>query len=388
MARLLDAEGVRYVALDLDPERVREAAAAGDTVVFADSSRREALIAAGIMRASAVALTFSDAAAAVRVLAHIRGLNPSLPVVARARDEADIERLTAAGATEVVPEAFESGVMLASHTLVLAGVPLSRVMRRVAQVRDEQYGLLRGLFHGRGEEPADGRTRLHAVTLEAGAYGAGRRLEELKLGGFGVAGARRAPPGREAQARAGRGGRAARRRRGGPARRAGVHRRSGEAAVERSVKENKNPSKKKPARGRLFSADGAPSLERAADRIDVAAGFRVGGGGVDRADRRVGSRSAPSARTVPLPAMPSSICVSTAMATLSGRLAEHMIRPTKPGPPASSQRGDRARAPLPVCTPSMPVRALNGCSVPVPATKPARRRCIPEHARLGGAGAV
>jgi len=187
MARLLDAEGLRYVALDLDPERVREAAAAGDTVVFADSSRREALIAAGIMRASAIALTFADAAAAVRVLTHVRALNPALPVVVRARDEADIERLTAAGATEVVPEAFESGVMLASHTLVLAGVPLSRVMRRVAQVRDEQYGLLRGLFQGRGEESAaDTRTQLHAVTLDARAYGVGHSLGELRLETLGV----------------------------------------------------------------------------------------------------------------------------------------------------------------------------------------------------------
>jgi monovalent cation:H+ antiporter-2, CPA2 family len=187
MARLLDAEGVRYVALDLDPERVREAAAAGDTVVFADSSRREALIAAGIMRAAAVAFTFADVAAALRVLTHVRALNASVPVIVRARDEADLERLTAAGATEVVPEAFESGVMLASHTLVLAGVPLSRVMRRVAQVRDQQYGLLRGLFHGRSEEsPADSRTRLHAVALDARARGVGRRVADLRLADLGV----------------------------------------------------------------------------------------------------------------------------------------------------------------------------------------------------------
>ena len=79
-------EGVRYVALDLDPERVREAAAAGDTVVFADSSRREALVAAGIARAAAVAITFADATAAVRVLAHVHELNASVPVDrARAR---------------------------------------------------------------------------------------------------------------------------------------------------------------------------------------------------------------------------------------------------------------------------------------------------------------
>ncbi len=187
MARLLDAEGVRYVALDLDPERVREAAAAGDTVVFADSARREALIAAGITRAAAVALTFSDVAAAMRVLTHVRALNAALPVIVRARDEADIERLTAAGATEVVPEAFESGVMLASHTMVLAGVPLSRVMRRVAQVRDAQYGLLRGLFHGRDDDAStDKRARLHAITLDARSRGLGRLLADLRLQDLGV----------------------------------------------------------------------------------------------------------------------------------------------------------------------------------------------------------
>src|SRR5712691_5638736 len=188
LARLLDAEGVRYVALDLDPERVREAAAAGDAVVFADSSRREALAAAGIARAAAVVVTFADTAAAVRVLAHIHGLNSAVPVIVRARDESDIERLTAAGATEVVPEAFESGLMLASHTLVMVGVPLSRVMRRVSQVRDEQYRLLRGLFHGPSEWRGDGEAaaRLHAVTLDANAHATGRPLAALGLEALGV----------------------------------------------------------------------------------------------------------------------------------------------------------------------------------------------------------
>jgi len=179
LARLLDAEGVRYVALDLDPERVREAAAAGDTVVFADGMRREALIAAGISRAAAVVLTFADAATAVRLLAQIHDLNPSVPVIVRARDEADIGPLSEAGASEVVPEAFESGVMLASHTLVWVGVPFSRVMRRMSQVRGERYGLLRGLFLGRDEVEAG--VRLHSVTLELGARAIGRTVAELDL---------------------------------------------------------------------------------------------------------------------------------------------------------------------------------------------------------------
>jgi CPA2 family monovalent cation:H+ antiporter-2 len=158
---------------------VREAALAGDNVAFADSSRREALLAAGIARAAAVVVTFADINVALRVLAHIHALNPAVPVIVRARDEADIARLTEAGATEVVPEAFESGVMLASHTLVVVGVPLSRVMRRVSQVRDAQYSLLRGLFPGGGESADGDVARLHAVTLEADAYAVGKTLPDL-----------------------------------------------------------------------------------------------------------------------------------------------------------------------------------------------------------------
>jgi CPA2 family monovalent cation:H+ antiporter-2 len=189
IARLLDAEGVRYVALDLDTERVREAALAGDAVVFADCSRREALIAAGILRAAAVVITFGDSAAAVRVLAHIHSLNESVPVVARARTDDDIARLTAAGASEIVPEALESGLMLASHTLVWIGVPLNRVVRRVRAVRDEQYGLLRGLFHGAGDDAEtieSAQPRLHAVTLGGDARAVGKSLAQVGLDELGA----------------------------------------------------------------------------------------------------------------------------------------------------------------------------------------------------------
>jgi CPA2 family monovalent cation:H+ antiporter-2 len=189
IARLLDAEKVRYVALDLDPERVREAALAGDTVVFADSSRREALIAAGVLRASAVVVTFAESAQAVRAIAHVHSLNPAVPVIARARDEADIARLSAAGASEIVPEALETGLMLASHTLVWMGVPLSRVVRRVRAVRDEQYGLLRGLFHGAGDDSGaadSAQARLHAVTLSGNARALGKILDTQALEDLGV----------------------------------------------------------------------------------------------------------------------------------------------------------------------------------------------------------
>lgn len=189
LARFFEQEGISYVALDLDPERVREAAAAGETVVYGDSARREALMAAGLARASALVITFADTQASLKILHHAHAINPSLAVIVRTLNDTDMERLQAAGAAEVVPDAFESSLMLASHALVLMGVPLARVVRRVRAVRNSRYSLLRGFFHGEDDAAADAaeqQPRLHSVTLAAGAYAVGNTLADLDLAALSV----------------------------------------------------------------------------------------------------------------------------------------------------------------------------------------------------------
>ncbi len=190
LARFFEQEGIGYIALDLDPERVREAAAAGETVVYGDGARREALIAAGLARASALVISFPDIPAALKILHHAQSINPALPVIVRTLDDADMERLQAAGAAEVVPDTFESSLMLASHALVLMGVPLARVVRRVRLVRDSRYSLLRGFFHGEGDAAADAaehrQPRLHSVTLAQGSYAVGKTPAELELAALGA----------------------------------------------------------------------------------------------------------------------------------------------------------------------------------------------------------
>jgi len=189
MARFIEQENVSYVALDLDPERVREAGAAGDTVVYGDAARQETLMAAGIMRASAMVISFGDTEAALRVMHRAQGLRPDLPIVTRATDEKDMDRLAQGGAAEVVPEALEAGIMLASHALALVGVPLNRVVRRIRDIRSQRYALMRGFFHG-GSDAGDGpdatQQRLHSVTLPAGAHAIGRTIGSLGLDALGV----------------------------------------------------------------------------------------------------------------------------------------------------------------------------------------------------------
>lgn len=190
LARFLAQENISYVALDLDPERVREAAAAGESVVYGDAARRETLVAAGISRASVLIVSFANTPAAEKVLHHVQQLKPDMPVVVRTADESDMDVLSRAGAAEVVPESLEASLMLASHALVLLGVPLNRVLKMIRNIRGQRYRLLRGFFRGVSDREGDLgeslQTRLHSVVLGAGAYAVGRSLEELALAPMGV----------------------------------------------------------------------------------------------------------------------------------------------------------------------------------------------------------
>ncbi|MGE5468933.1 MAG: cation:proton antiporter [Ignavibacteria bacterium] len=190
LARFLESEGISYVALDNDPERVHAAAAAGEPVVFGDCTRSEILLAAGLKRASVVVVTFADLDASLRTLDRLRSIRSDIPIVARSREQDDAERLFAAGAAEVVPEALESSVMLATHALALLGVPLHRVIKRLRELREKHYELLRGFFVGAsdaGDHLHDAQQpRLRAVSIAPGAYAVGRTLAELQLEALGA----------------------------------------------------------------------------------------------------------------------------------------------------------------------------------------------------------
>ncbi|MBS0308582.1 MAG: TrkA C-terminal domain-containing protein, partial [Proteobacteria bacterium] len=97
--------------------------------------------------------------------------------------------LRAAGAAEVVPEAIEGSLMLASHAMVQLGVPLRRVVHRVQVARGERYASLRGFIHGAGDAADDDshvQMRMHSVTLHDTAYAIGKSLTSLNLHVLGV----------------------------------------------------------------------------------------------------------------------------------------------------------------------------------------------------------
>jgi monovalent cation:H+ antiporter-2, CPA2 family len=130
-----------------------------------------------------VVISFLGTGTALRILAAIHKLRPNMPVVVRTQDDLDLERLRAAGATEVVPESIEGSLMLSSHALALAGVPLRRVLRDVQQARAQRYELLRGYFHGVTDdsEEEQAHDRLHSVSLPNKSRWDTRQILALQL---------------------------------------------------------------------------------------------------------------------------------------------------------------------------------------------------------------
>lgn len=190
LARFLELEKISVIALDADPMRVKQAAAAGDSVVFGDASRKEVLTAAGLSRAAAIVVSFADTHAAMTILAHARELRPDVPVIVRTFDDTDVEKLKKAGAAEIVAEVVEGSLMLATQTMLLLGVPLNKVLMRLRTVRGERYQLMRGFFPGASDEqdsaPEGPQSRLRSILIDGGAAAVGKSIEDLGLVEAGV----------------------------------------------------------------------------------------------------------------------------------------------------------------------------------------------------------
>lgn len=185
VARFLEPEGFEFVALDLDPMRVKRAREAGDPVYYGDGTNPAVLKAAGVEHARALVISYFRIPVILKILAHVKKLRPDLPVLVRTRDDAELDKLMQAGATEVIPETMESSLMVAAHLLQVLGVPLRKILRDIQEVRAHRYSLLRSVFRGQDALPLDPshafREQLYTVTLEPGAHAINRSLEELNL---------------------------------------------------------------------------------------------------------------------------------------------------------------------------------------------------------------
>ena len=178
IGRMLEETAVPYGALDSDPARVNEAALAGVPIRFGDAARAELQRGLGLETAGLVVLCIDDWQAALRALETARSLNPTVPILVRSHDDRHMDAFLEAGATEVVPETFESSLMLFTHVMGLLRRAPADTEAALDRVRADRYHLLHGVIAG--ERHSIYPEVLHPVPLgdDAAALGAPAILPE------------------------------------------------------------------------------------------------------------------------------------------------------------------------------------------------------------------
>lgn len=148
VSKVIADAGFSYVALDLDPKRVRTCRARGFPVYFGDANQINVLSAAGAGRAKMVVITLDHASAASRIVTALRARYADLPIYVRARDQQHVRGLEAIGASEVVSEAAESSLQLGGIVLKSLGVSVDEVTSLIENYREDDYAKLEKIIGG------------------------------------------------------------------------------------------------------------------------------------------------------------------------------------------------------------------------------------------------
>ena len=139
VARLLEAENINFVAIDIGPEHVASERQKGNPVYLGDASSLEMMESVGIARASSVIITLSNEVTLKKTAKKISKLYPKLPIIVRAKDLAKSDELYAVGAKIIVPETYETGLQLGGAVLKSVGISEFEVSRIKNQFRAGNY---------------------------------------------------------------------------------------------------------------------------------------------------------------------------------------------------------------------------------------------------------
>ena len=142
---MLERVGIRYVAFDLDLDRVAEGRALGHDVHYGDVTDPNMLGAAAIAKARAAVVTTHEYEHTKRVTGNLRHFYPQVPVLTAVpylfqRDE--LRRLGASQTVALMPEG-----MLDFGALVLGRLQVesTEIERLTEELRADDYALLRGV---------------------------------------------------------------------------------------------------------------------------------------------------------------------------------------------------------------------------------------------------
>jgi glutathione-regulated potassium-efflux system protein KefB len=145
VARVLRAQGVRFVALDHSVEQLDLVQRFGGwtDIFYGDPARPELLRAAQADKAQVFVLASDDPESSLRVARLVRRQYPHLKVIARARNRQHVWRLMDLGIEAPVRETLCSSLEMTRMTLEALGVTAEVAAARVERFRQQDAELLR-----------------------------------------------------------------------------------------------------------------------------------------------------------------------------------------------------------------------------------------------------
>lgn len=141
IAEMLTAEGIPYIAIDLDVNAVMVGREHGFNVVYGNTSSDAVLRDFGLMprRTKAVVVALDNVSTAKDTILTVRNIAPKVKIFARARNLADSKELLKEGVTEVLPETIESSFMLGQGLLTHLGIPEKKINKLLNDLRSDNY---------------------------------------------------------------------------------------------------------------------------------------------------------------------------------------------------------------------------------------------------------
>lgn len=145
VARAGRQAGIPYLIIEANPDTVKREKDQGEPIFYGDAVHETVLIKAGIKAARVLVVVINDPVSTRRITELAHKLNPHLHTIVRTRYLSELKPLYNSGATEVIPEEFETSVEIFSRVLRKYLIPRTEIERFIAEVRQDNYVMLRNL---------------------------------------------------------------------------------------------------------------------------------------------------------------------------------------------------------------------------------------------------
>ncbi len=143
LARAARVAGIPFVILEMNPDTVRYHAARGEPIFYGDATHPAILTNLGLHRARVLCVMISDHIALRSITQVARHMSKNVHILVRTRFLGDVKSLQELGANSVIPEEFETAIEIFTRILSKYLVPRNAIEQFTAEVRAENYEMLR-----------------------------------------------------------------------------------------------------------------------------------------------------------------------------------------------------------------------------------------------------